>query len=66
MFTPQKAIVEGIAHPETEAIVQAKVDPDPTVGQDKNTKTIVLTRATYHDHMIKDKIRTPETARTHL
>ena len=59
-------IVEEIAHPETEAIVQAKVDPDPTVGQDINTKTIVLTRATDHDHMIKDTIQTPETDITHL
>ena len=66
MFTPQTTIVEGIAHPETEAIVQAKVDPDPTVDQDITNETMVSTRATDHDHMIKDTIRTPETDRTHL
>ena len=44
MYSKQMATkVKEIAHPGTEAIVQAKVDPDPTVGQDINTKTIVLT-----------------------
>ena len=58
MFTHQTTIVEGIAHPETEAIVQAEVDPDPTVDQDINTATIILTGATNHDHMIEDTIQT--------
>ena len=65
MFTPQTTIVEGIAHPETEAIVQAEVDPDLTADQDINTKTIVLNGATDHAHMVKDAIQTPETDLTH-
>ena len=63
---PQITIVEGIAHPETEATVQAEVDLDPTVDPDINTKTIVLTGTTDNDHMIKNTIQTPETDRTHL
>ena len=66
MSTPQITIVEGIAHPETEAIVQDKVDIDLTAGQDRNTKTIVSIGATDHVHMIKDTIQTPETDITHL
>ena len=41
MSTPQIAIVKGIAHQETEATVQAKVDLDLTAGQDRNIETIV-------------------------
>ena len=66
MFILQITILEGIAHPETGAIVQAKVDPDPTVGKDINTEKIVLTGATDHDCMVKDTIQTPKTDRTHL
>ena len=65
MFIPQIAIVEGIAHPETEAIVQAEVDLDLTAGQDRNTKTIVSIGAIDHAHMIKDTTQTPETDKIH-
>ena len=66
MFIPQTTIVEGIAHPETEAIVQAEVDQDPTVDPDINTETIVLTGATDNNHIIADTTQTPETDITHL
>ena len=66
MSTPQITIVEGIAHPETEATVQAEVDHDPPVDQDINTETIVLTTATDNKNMIENTIQTPETDRTHL
>ena len=39
----QITIVEEIAQPGTEAIVQAKVDQGPIVGQEIYTETIVLT-----------------------
>ena len=66
MYTHQMATkVKEIAHPGTEAIVQAKVDPDPTVGQDINTETIVLTGATDHARIVKHTIQTPKTDRTH-
>ena len=65
MSTPEITIVEGIAHPETEATVQAKVDLDLTAGQDRNTTTIVSIRTTDHAHMIKDTIQTPETDKIH-
>ena len=66
MFTHQIATVEGIAHPETEATVQAEVDQDPTVNPDINTETIVLTGATDNNHIIADTTQTPETDITHL
>ena len=53
MSIPQITTVEGIAHLETEATVQAKVDQDPTVDPDINTETIVLTGTTDNDHMKK-------------
>ena len=63
MSTPQIAIVEEIAHPETEATVQAKVDLDLTAGQDRNIKTIVSIGAINHAHMIKNT--TLETDKIH-
>ena len=66
MSTPQIVIVEGIAHPETEATVQAKVDLDLTAGQDRNIKTIVSIGAINHAHMIKNTTQTPETDKIHL
>ena len=54
MSTPQITIVEETAHPEKEATVQVKVDPDLTEGQDnKNIETIVSIGAIDHAHMIK-------------
>ena len=66
MFVPQITTVEGIAHPETEATVQAKVDQDPTVDTDINTETIVLTTATDIKNMIGDTTQTQETDITHI
>ena len=66
MSTPQKTTVEGIAHQETEATVQAEVDQDPPVDQDINTETIVLTTATDNKNMTENTMQTPEKDRTHL
>merc|ERR1711954_323632 len=66
MFTPQITTVEGIAHPETEATVQAEVYQDPPVDQDINTKTIVLTTATDNKNMTENTTQTPEIDITHL
>ena len=66
MFTHQIAIAEGIAHPETEATVQAKVDPDVIAGQDKNIKTVASIGTINHAHMIKNTTQTPETDKIHL
>ena len=63
MSIPQITTVEGIAHPETEATVQAEVDQDPTVDPDINIETIVLTGAI---HIIANTTQTPETDIIHL
>ena len=59
-------IAEGIAHPETEATVQARVDPDLIAGQDKNIETIASIGTINHAHMIKNTTQTPETDKIHL
>ena len=63
MSIPQITTVEGIAHPETEATVQAEVDQDPTVDPDINIETIVLTGAI---HIIANITPTPEIDIIHL
>ena len=63
MSIPQITTVEGIAHPETEATVQAEVDQDPTVDPDIKTETIVLTGAI---HIIANITQTPEIDIIHL
>ena len=57
---------EEVAHPVKDATIRIEVDPDPMVGQEIYTQTIVLTGATDHDCMVKDTIQTPKTDRTHL
>ena len=66
MSIPQITTVEGIAHPETEATVQAKVDQDPTIDPDIYTENIVLTKARNNKNMIENTTQTPETDITHL
>ena len=58
--------VEEIAHPETEATVPARVDPDLIAGQEKNIETIASIGTIDHAHMIKNTTQTPETDKTHL
>ena len=57
---------EEVAHPETDATIQAKADPDPIAGQEKHTGKTVLTKTTDQDHIANNTIQTLKTGRTHL
>ena len=58
--------VEEIAHPETEATVQARVDPDLIADPGKNIKTIASIGTIDHAHMMANITPTPEIDIIHL
>ena len=57
---------EEIAHPETEATVQARVDPDLIADPEKNIKTIASIGTIDHAHITKNINPTPEIDIIHL
>ena len=66
MFTLQKTTAEGIAHPQTEATVPTKVDPDLKADQEKGTETIASIGTIDHAHMTENINPTPEIDIIHL